>query len=642
VKIATSKNKFASRSLPALAVVGGSLAAFPAAAIELGELTVQSRLGQPLRASIAFALAPNEQVSNNCVTLRPGASVSGLPSIGNAALNIASGVIMLRGTTPIREPMVSAHVVINCPYSANLSREYMLFIDPATPVYEQASVTQQVAAKATPVAVAPAPVVASVRKAPVEKDIGLATNHVVQSGETLSEIAQRIENRGIGLWAAVDVIFQANPHAFTNNDVDQLKAGSSLAIPSFDGSAAVVVNVGSDPVVSDSTNIALNDMATTTVAGSNAEAYGPAAAAESQASVTTNDLKPGAVTVEDNPFVEVGAVESIVIPDTSLEGPTTSSASPNVPTAIITSTPVDDTATPSWVLWLAGTGIALVIGLLMFSRRLRKEADDAPLLPAAGEVNRRKLTDIEPEQDTASLAAIGIDHDLGDESPTEENLALDADLVIGTGLDTAQESGDSPDFGFAATTALDFELPFEPIASASDKTDILPPLRTSDFSILESEVLPEDEDNYDMSILIDATKMPQQDDVTEHDLKAVEIVPEDETMISNNYTINKEVDYQVLEQDYEDEMTATQALNLEIARAALELNDHMDDEEDSSDKTSELPLASVTDLDVTVQLPAQNDDDSKPEDTGITQETTINQDTGDETVEMPATFKKSK
>ena len=107
MKNATKRTNLANRSLPAIVAVGTSLAALPAAALELGELTVHSRLGQPLRASIAYALAPHEQLSNYCVTMRPGASVSGLPGIGPSTVKISNGVILLVGQTPVREPMVS-------------------------------------------------------------------------------------------------------------------------------------------------------------------------------------------------------------------------------------------------------------------------------------------------------------------------------------------------------------------------------------------------------------------------------------------------------------------------------------------------------------------------------------------------------
>lgn len=648
MKNTTRKNLFSGRGLPTLAVVSGSFAALPAAALELGDITVQSHLGQPLRASIAFTLAPNEQVSNRCVTLRPGASVSGLPGIGNTSVSVANGVIMLRGAAALREPMVSAHIVVDCPYSANISREYMLFIDPATPTYEAAAVTQQVAADTTPVAVAPAAIVASVRKPPVVKDIGPSTSYQVRSGDSVSEIAQRIEDRSVGLWTAVDAIFAANPDAFINNDPNQLKAGSTLLIPSFDGSAAVVANTvvaNTAEVNNDSANVVI-EAAVADVSVVAAADLVPAASiadetTNSIAAETTDDLKPANAGLDDNPYVGSATAENIVIPDTSLEGPQTTSASPNVAIASLTdsSTPSSSEAAPSWIFWLAGGGIALILGLLMFGRRFRTSTDSAPLAPMGVQENQRRASDLEQDVDTESLAAMSIDYDLSDDSPTAENLALDADLVIGAGLETGSES---LDFNFADTTALGIELPLQEEASVSDKTDILPPLRTDEFSILETEVLPDDEDDYDMSVLIDATKMPRPDDAPEHDLKAVEILSDDETTDSGSYTINEEVDYQVLEQDYEDEMTATQALNAEIARAALELPASFD--ADANDETMALPLAAVTEFDITAQMPAQNDDESNLEETEITEEITVNQaaDGGESTVEMPIESSKAK
>ena len=120
------------RALLPLVAIGGGLAVTPAMALELGELTVQSSLGQPLRASIAYALAPNEMLSNSCVAVGGGRSTGGLPGIGKSAVSITDSAIVITGETIVREPMLGTRVTINCPYTPNLSREYMLFVDPAT------------------------------------------------------------------------------------------------------------------------------------------------------------------------------------------------------------------------------------------------------------------------------------------------------------------------------------------------------------------------------------------------------------------------------------------------------------------------------------------------------------------------------
>jgi hypothetical protein len=340
-----------------------------------------------------------------------------------------------------------------------------------------------------------------------------------------------------------------------------------------------------------------------------------------------------AVNLDELAVVDTAAVETpatTVIIDTELEGPTTASTSPNTSTVVIAPAATNAsnaTSSSAWLLWLAGSGIAIILGLLFFGRRFRGQTDTSSFAQAAEQPHRRRHSDTETT-DTENVEAIGVDYDLSDDSPTEENLVLDADLVMGTGLGAG--SGDS--------VASDFvELPFEPVASVSDATDILPPMRTDEHSILDSEILP-GEDDYDMSVIVDATRMPQPEDVTERDLKAVEIVPDDDTLVAENYTISKEVDYHVLEQDYEDEFTATQALNEEIARAAAELVERMESDDSDDDLTAALPLATVTELDITAQMPAQNNDVSdhdNPDAAGGNEAITARINTDDETVEMP-------
>ena len=223
------------RTLLPVVAIGGGLAVTPATALELGELTVQSHLGQPLRASIAYALAPNEMLSDTCVSLGGGRSTSGLPGIGSSTVSITERAIVITGESAVREPMLGTRITIKCPYTPNLSREYMLFVDPGipAPATKVASATTPVAAVAP---VAPRATRPAVNRAPVQP----SSRVQVQPGESLSEIASRIQNRPVGLWPAVNAIFAANPDAFIDNDPNKLKAGSRLTIPSFDGAVPVV------------------------------------------------------------------------------------------------------------------------------------------------------------------------------------------------------------------------------------------------------------------------------------------------------------------------------------------------------------------------------------------------------------------
>ena len=619
VKNPTSRLIRANRSLPAIVAVGSSLAGLPAAALELGPLTVHSGLGQPLRASIAYVLAPNEQLASNCVALRRGVSRSGLPGIGAATLNVTKGVISLTGGRPVLEPMVSAHIVITCPYAPKFSREFLTFIDPAqTLVYEQAAIWQQTNSAAAPTTMnvpsghpegtrhpegtSQSTIAAS---PPVREEIDASTSYLVRTGDSVSSIVLRIRNNSVSLWPAVNAIVDANPDAFVNNDPNQLIAGNWINIPSFDGNVAIVADAAPlivaptvvEPVAEDPTIVESEVVEPTAIEpvlrAADVHAYDTLAVVET--GDTTSDLMPGDIVL-----------------DAQLEGLANASSSPSVPTVIITPKADVDKgfAAANWLLWLAGGSIASILGLFIFRRRYRN--DDAPVAPVADQPNRPRYGDSRSEE-TTSVAANGVDFDLTDESPTEENLVLDADLVSGTGLEDSSASAISQDFGFAATTELDIELPFETIAPLSAKTDIMPLVRIDEQSILDSEVMPEEEDDYDMSVIVDATKIPQPEDVTERDLKAVEVAIDDDTVIARDYSINKEVDFQAIEQDYEDEMTATQALNEEIARAATEIalnKDDGGDVSDDDDATVQSPTSVAEQLDITAEMPAENDDDT--------------------------------
>ena len=616
----------------ALFVVGGSLVAAPASALELGEVKVHSTLGQPLRASIAYALAPNEALSNTCVTLQKSTPGNGMPTVKNASMIVADGVIAVTGSSIVREPLMTMRVNIRCPYTAQLSREYMMFIDPAgTPQAIAAPVADRVASQpqlaAPPVVQAPA----TVRRRPASiEPIADATRYQIQPGDSLSEVAQRVENRPVGVWKTVNVIFEMNPDAFIDNDPNKLKAGSWLTIPDF--AADMPATVASEPAAVAYEPADITEEQTAEVAPVEAASDEPATAgATLEPESSFANLQPGDVIIDsNNPYValaESASGESIVIPDTLLEGPQTTSSSPNVAVAVIQPAAPSEAREPSttnWLLWLGGGGVAMIIALLLFGRRFGDRFGSTPIATATPQRRRS-------DGDTQRLEAVGnADMEIQDDAPTSENLALDADLIIGTGLQEGTEVDVAQDFGFAATTDLDLELP-EEMSSISEapETDIIAPLRTDEHSILESEVLPEDD--YDMSMIMDATKMPHPDDVTERDLEAIQVDSDDETLISGDYTVSQEVDYKIIEQDYEDEMTATQALNAEIQKAAEDLAVRMDD--DAGDETSEMPLATVHELDVTAQLPAEDQVEiSDDDDTGINP--TVNMETEDKTAEM--------
>lgn len=599
-----AKDRAATSTLLPLVALGGGLAAAPAAALELGELTVQSHLGQPLRASIAYALAPNEMLSDTCVSVGGGRSTGGLPGIGRNSATITDNAIVVTGESIIREPMLATRVTINCPYTPNLSREYMLFVDPAAVAEAQSAVAPP---QATPaVQVAPRPAARPTPRQPRTVDttpIGQSTRYQVKPGETLSEIVSRIENRSMSLWPAVNTIFVANPEAFIDSDPNKLKAGAWLTIPSLDGTAPVVNTAAPAPV----TPVAETAPEVAPVETMDGAIYEPP--------IIEDAAEP--VIVSDNPYVEPATAEpatTVSIPDTELEGPVTTSETANVPTAIISTGSRSEST--SMLAWLIGGGLALIGLLLLFGRRIRDRFGSTPVSPlAAG---------------AASYANDDDDYDIEDDSPTEENLALDADLVLGTGLAAGEEVDVAQDFGFASPTDVDVELPFEP-QPVDDMTEGLPPPRRKTETILDSEILPEDDTG--MSIVLDEAEIPSFEDA---DAQTDEVTINDDISPTDEYTINEDV-AEILAQDYEDELTATQALNAEIERAAAELGETLE-EPGLDDETTEMPLADVADTQATAHLPSVDDDTIESvsqENLDGTAAVTVNMTADENTAEMP-------
>ena len=639
--------------------------AVPASALELGDLKIDSSLGQPLRASIAYALNRHEQLYDFCVYLRPGLAANGLPVLSRASVKIADGMILLTGSRAIREPLLTMQVSIDCPYTAHLSREYTLMINPPTPVIregpivvEPSAATDSRPAQAAAEIPKSAPPVTSRSKLD-RSSISESSRYLVQRGDSLSDIASRISDRSIALWPAVDRIFAANPDAFMDGDMNRLKAGSWLEIPDLSAAAQEPIGTETDSTVASApaseageftaytgyepAAVAVTeespDLADEVSAPAETDVIETEEPSVSEADASDSDfarLQPGDVVVGNHSsFVspigsEADGTESIVIPDTEIVEPAIR------PVPVVTTGQSNDTAGKtsgswSWLVWLGGTGLALILGLLLFGQRFRQRFGSVSVGAAAEPVPNRRRTDSSAQ---TTEAIVDVDFQVPDASPHSASLSLDADFDDGSGLQDGSDMDVAQDFGFSASGTFDEELDMvlpEGVDAdeSSGHTDIIPTMeRTSESAILESEVLPSEDDDadYDLSMIIDVTKQDVvKPDATVKDLQAVQVDSQREPE-ADDFTLSQDVDYKILEQDYQDEFTATQALNAEIEKAAAELADRMD-----IDATGEM----IAKLPENTQ--AQNDDINDLDVTGSNEEVTAERLGADDevTVEVP-------
>lgn len=573
-----------------VAINGFGLAFNQASALELGELTVQSALGQPLRASIAYALAPNEMIQSHCIFLRPAATTAGFPTIRNATASASNGIIRLTGSVPIREPILNLNLMVDCPGTANLSREYTLFVDPSSGLTAPATATTTATTagrargvrRTEPAALAQRPARASSSTAPIDD----ASSYRVQPGDTLSGIAARIDDRDITIWEAVDVIFAANPDAFIGNDRNRLRAGSVLVLPDMGAVSAAAPPRVVPASVNGSTGSTANAAPSTAAVTALPEATAPAPAATNATATPSVDAAASAGAavdapgVSDNPFVSPvepgnGAVSGSfgpareVIPDTAVDM-APARVAPRVSVA-----QGDGSESLSSLAWLGGTGIALILGLLLFGRQLKDRfGSPGDILPRGIRRGRRR-SDVGGDPQPATELA---DHEPTDtfESPVRvQPVAVDADLGTGSGFDDDGEMHVAQDFGFSTSRDLGEDLDIVlPAEDGSEPANIIPPerfgvQRFTDTVIVEKEVPPSDDTGeYDLSMIVDATKqsMAEFEDTTK-DLRAVQLdTVDNETLDGDNITLSREVDYKILEQDYEDELTATQALSAKLVQ----------------------------------------------------------------------------
>ena len=271
-------------ALTGVALAVGLLCALPALALGLGRLNVQSALGESLRAeiditSITAAEAESLQLRVASPEAYRAAGVEFNPALSGAQVRVvrgADGRTILRVTNDraVLEPFIE--LIVEATWAqGRLVREYtMLFDPPASIRSAQAPVAPTTApvvtapaalpSPAVPRAAAPAPMPAAApapvlpartapapaptvaaapatapAPAPVANSAPDDATFLVQRGDTLSRIANRTQREGVSLDQMLVSLFRANPQAFMGENMNRLKSGVVLSVPSAVDAARV-------------------------------------------------------------------------------------------------------------------------------------------------------------------------------------------------------------------------------------------------------------------------------------------------------------------------------------------------------------------------------------------------------------------
>lgn len=250
--------------LSALAAAAFATTAFTslnASALTLGALRVDSALGESLRAEIAIPQATPAELSNLVVQIAPPEAfrARGLDySSAASSINVqlvqkpdGTALLQLRSNAPLNDPFVD--LIVDTQWNTgSMQRSYTLLLDPpATPRNTPAATAaapQITAAQVTPPAPASVtgktyssssrirattPAAQPVPAAPSPAPTNAQDETVrVRSGDTAGRIAGSHRPAGVSLDQMLVAMLRSNPNAFINGNVNRLRAGTVLQMPS--------------------------------------------------------------------------------------------------------------------------------------------------------------------------------------------------------------------------------------------------------------------------------------------------------------------------------------------------------------------------------------------------------------------------
>lgn len=262
-------------ALTHVAVAALGLASTAAWSLGLGRLTVQSALGETLKAEIDISSITPEEAGTLKVRIAPADAYRAAGVEYNSVLTSTQVQLARRGDgrqvlriasdRSVQEPFVD--VILELTWSSGrLVREYTLLFDPpslarpAPPAENTAPAIAAAPAEARPVPAprppssTPVPPAASAPAAPAPRPVAAAprpepkpaaapvptpapapatgaSEYTVKAGDTLSRVANRTKPAGVSLEQMLVGLYRNNPDAFLGENMNRLKSGVVLQVP---------------------------------------------------------------------------------------------------------------------------------------------------------------------------------------------------------------------------------------------------------------------------------------------------------------------------------------------------------------------------------------------------------------------------
>lgn len=267
------KPKWRATALAIATAVLLGMSASDASALALGPVTVQSALGEPLRARIDIPEINAEELASLRVAIASAAAyrTAGLEySAAVSAITVklesrpnGRPYLSVSSSRPMTEPFLDLLLETSWA-SGRIVRDYTMLFDPPAlrqntpPVAAQVSPAPRSTAlpPATPSTPAPAPAAAAAPNAVAPKaaassaaaerpvavpktPAGEAKQLTVKSGDTAGRIAAANKPANVSLDQMLVAMLRANPDAFIGGNVNRLKSGAVLDVPKEEDAALV-------------------------------------------------------------------------------------------------------------------------------------------------------------------------------------------------------------------------------------------------------------------------------------------------------------------------------------------------------------------------------------------------------------------
>ena len=237
----------------------------------LGKLHVNSGLGEPLSAEIELLSLTPDELASLSVAVAPeeAYAVQGIPRLSihnNIRVEISkaadgSPILKLNSVQPISDPYLDMLIQVDWS-SGRLLREYTILLDP--PEYKTAikDAAPDPVSVIKPISSAPSNFISDTeqiadgRAAPKSNKTKSTTIKPVQSvptedsivtdapieaielttsrGDSLAAIAREVKPEGVSLDQMLVGLFEANKHAFVDGNMNRLKVGQIIKVPTRD------------------------------------------------------------------------------------------------------------------------------------------------------------------------------------------------------------------------------------------------------------------------------------------------------------------------------------------------------------------------------------------------------------------------